>query len=86
MSAEDEYQRIKTATLRVIQQWPGLSPVAVWAEVEWSLWPRPKEIDIKAAILRLMAEDGTIEFTSDRRFVVVDAMRRRKPASPPKSK
>ena len=67
---EEEYQAIRATALQVLAEFDGLSPAAFWAEVEWRMWPRPTEGDIKGAIMRMICGgwDG-IRFSNDTRIV-----------------
>jgi len=62
---EEEYQTIRSVALEVINEFDGLSSAAFWAEVQWRIWPRPEEIDIKAAMLRISVHEGWIEYDSE---------------------
>ena len=67
---EEEYQAIRATAVKVLQEFNGLSPAAFWAEVEWRMWPRPNEVDVKAAVMRMICDgwDG-MEFSTDRKIV-----------------
>jgi hypothetical protein len=66
---EEEYQAIRMSVLDVIKEFNGLSPAAFWAEVEWRMWPRPSENDIKSAIMRMICNESDIDFSSDRKII-----------------
>lgn len=68
-NAEEEYQAIRVTALGVVKQFNGLSPAAFWAEVEWRMWPRPSETDIKGAIMRMVCNESDINFSVDRKIV-----------------
>ena len=67
---ENEYQAIRATALQVLKEFNGLSPAAFWAEVEWRMWPRPSENDIKAATWRIICDglDG-MQFSPNRKIV-----------------
>ena len=66
---EEEYQAIRATALEVIKQFNGLSPAAFWAEVEWRMWPRPTENDIKNTIMRMICNESDIDFSIDRKII-----------------